>query len=495
MLARKIDLALLGALYAAEFAAILVSLAVHKLGDIPFSADLLTTAGLAFVAGTTLLVLTLGFIVRACIRRRSTWFSSCALAIATNLATLALVLIPSEIALRVLSRHSRDVPVVLDTVLLPRNWNMAVTHYSQVLDQPRGELSYLTHDDVLGWTVAPNRRSTNGLYFSSAEGLRAAAPGIVLSTPVHARRRIALVGDSYTCAEGVRFEASWGYMLERSLRGDFQVLNFAVPGYGVDQAYFRFKKDVLVWKPELVILAFRTHGLYRTMTVYPFINWPEWDMPFSKPRLVLDKDAFRTLNTPALPPSKMFSMQSVSDLPFLTYDQGYKRSDWQEDVLDLFYVKRWLLARFPRWQAQSASLNEDGVRLNDAVLREFVRLATEHGIKPVIAYLPGEGELRRYAHGAEREMHRVLKPGKFPAVDATPCVAEIGGNAAYLPGDPHYSEHGNAAVAKCIAAALQPMLQAGQALNADPQRPAGSVVDTAKTVSTRKPAHSAGARE
>ena len=65
------------------------------------------------------------------------------------------------------------------------------------------------------------------------------------------------------------------------------------------------KKDVLAWRPEVVVLGFPEHDLFRTMTVYPLINWPEWDARFSKPRLVLDQGALRSLNVPTIPPNKM----------------------------------------------------------------------------------------------------------------------------------------------------------------------------------------------
>ena len=47
-----------------------------------------------------------------------------------------------------------------------------------------------------------------------------------------------------------------------------------------------------------------------------------------------------------------------------------------------------------------------------------------------------------------------MKEIGVPFVDTTPCVLEVGPDAGYVPNDTHYSPAGNAAVAKCLGAAL-----------------------------------------
>jgi len=49
------------------------------------------------------------------------------------------------------------------------------------------------------------------------------------------------VGDSFTFGQEVTYEESWGYLLEKALGSEFQVLNFGVAMYGVDQAYLRYE--------------------------------------------------------------------------------------------------------------------------------------------------------------------------------------------------------------------------------------------------------------
>ena len=284
-------------------------------------------------------------------------------------------------------------------------------------------------------------------------------PAAVLSGPTD-KRRIALVGDSYVFAQHVRFEDSLGHLLEGALGANVQVLNFGVIGYGVDQAYLRFKKDVLAWKPEIVVLGFPEHNLFRTMTVYPFINWPDWDARFSKPRLILDQGALRSLNVPTIPPNKMFAMRSVSDLPFLEYDQGYNSGDWEHSALDLFYAKRWLLRLFPRWSKIPPHLGqEERLRLNSAILTEFIRSAKDNGIVPLIVFFPAPWDIERRSSGHESSAQRALQTLSVPVLDTMPCLIEAGSiKDMYLHRDAHYSARGNAAVTKCVRAALEPVL-------------------------------------
>jgi len=101
-----------------------------------------------------------------------------------------------------------------------------------------GDTYYLVADELLGWTVGPNRGQRGGLYFSSYEASRSAALNVhyAIRQPQY---RIATVGDSFTFGDEVSFEASWPNRLEEQLGSKIQVLNFGVTGCGIDQAYLR----------------------------------------------------------------------------------------------------------------------------------------------------------------------------------------------------------------------------------------------------------------
>ena len=446
--------ATLGSLYVLEGAMLLAAVALHKRGDRALESWAMTAPGLAFVVASFVSVGVLGVLVRQYLKQRAHGQRLFAFVVAMNVVTLLFILVPVEIALRLLSERNADSRAIGGRTLLPRSWEQAAAHNLRIFTKASGDLTYLVYDDTLGWTVGPSRRNATGMYLSSVEGLRAAAQGEVLSGP-KTRRRVAIVGDSFVFAERVRFEDSWGHLLESRSNGKLQVLNFGVGGYGVDQAYLRFKKEVLPWKPDVVILGFPLADLHRSMTVYPFIDWPEWDMPFSKPRLIRDKGALRTLNVPTLPPPAMFGRRSIDELPFLEFDVGYRRHEWEWGVSDAALVKRWLFGFFPRWVERNTHVSdEELIAVNRAILLEFMGLANAHGVTPLVAYFPGKPEMLRRKRGEMADGQRIMKEIGVPFVDSGPCLMSLDPDSAYVVDDPHYSPRGNTAVAECVAGAL-----------------------------------------
>jgi hypothetical protein len=438
-----------------------MALAIYRLGDRALASSLGSTPGIAFIAALLAFLAAAVIVARRYLPPRRVDSRSFVFTAAMNLITVALSFVPMEIAVRLLSRSASDAAVFLntDTVLYPRSWEKAKATNREPVDHASGSLSYLVYDETLGWTVGRDRSGRDGLYLSSAEGLRTARRGTVLAGP-KTKPRIAIVGDSFVFANEVAFEHSWGHLLEMNSGGKFQVLNFGVGGYSIDQAYLRVKKDVLAWQPDIVILGFPLADLYRTVTVYPFISSPHWGIPFSKPRIVREGNALRILNVPTIHPRVIFAQKSIADLPFLEYDAGYSRRHWQSSLADVSYVKRLLLNAWadPGSKLWSGESNEEILHVNAAIFREFIRLAEDNGVIPLMAYFPGRQSLLQLSRGEQPKGQRIMKETGVPFVDTTPCVLEVGPDAGYVPNDPHYSPAGNAAVAKCLGAALSRIL-------------------------------------
>jgi PGF-CTERM protein len=449
-----VDKPLLAALYAAELSLLIMILAVHRLGDRVLASSLDSNPGMGFVVALLAFLVAAAIIARRYLRSRGLERRSFAFTAAMNVITLALVFVTAEIGLRLLFSGTSAAALFLDRTMSPRTWEKTAAINRQTLEEASRRLSFLVYDETLGWTVGHDRSGSNGLHLSSAEGLRAARRGAVLAGP-KTRTRIAIVGDSFAFAEQVEFKESWGHLLEVNSAGRFEVLNFGVPGYSIDQAYLRFRKDVLAWQPDIVILGFPLTDLHRTLTVYPFIMHPHWHMPFSKPRSVWDGNALRIVNVPTISPRAIFAQRSIQDLPFLEYEAGYHPTHWQPGFADLSYVKRLLFGVAAPWPVLA---HEEVVRVNGAVFDEFRRLAADAGIIALIAYFPARRELLELSPGGQTEGQRIMKEMGIPFLDTTGCVSEVGPDAGYVPNDTHYSPSGNAAVARCVGAALRNVL-------------------------------------
>jgi hypothetical protein len=382
-----------------------------------------------------------------------------------NLVPVLIAVATGEIAVRLLAHPTSRGLAVMDTALLPRAWSDVVARNSAILERAMVDGtwvgSYLVPDDLLGWTVGRDRRSADGLAFSSREGIRSGQPGLALADRL-ARYRIAIVGDSFTFGLEVSYEDSWGHRLERSLGPNVQVLNFGVDGYGVDQAYLRYRRDVLSWRPDVVIFGFINHDLLRSLAVYTFVSFPDWDFPFSKPRLVTDGFRLSALNLPLLSPRTLLGVRSIRDLPFIEYDPGYDPTEWEASSFDWSYLYRFIASRYRRWPgSDERSLEEEtAIRLNQEILSSFVRLAESETSTPVLVYFPSARDFRALASEANWKSlaQRMLRSGGFPHIDLTPCLMALDPGDRFVPGRPHYSPRANAAVADCLRESLRPLL-------------------------------------
>ncbi|MEO0652849.1 MAG: SGNH/GDSL hydrolase family protein, partial [Planctomycetota bacterium] len=134
------------------------------------------------------------------------------------------------------------------------------------------------HHPRYGWTnpaglrdfVEPGHppRSTN------AAGLRGEREYVRES---RAGLRIALVGDSFTFGTHQADGRIWAAALERALAPG-EVLNFGVPGYGIDQALLRLEDEALGWRPQVVVFAIFATNPQRATRRFTFYAKPRFEL-------------------------------------------------------------------------------------------------------------------------------------------------------------------------------------------------------------------------
>lgn len=444
---QKKEMRLFASLFILELSLAVMAIALYMKGARPIAVFLSSSAGKALVVAISVGILTAIIIVLQYVASRRTssrhfWF-----VVGLNLMTVIVGLFVGEVAVRLGVHTSGEGEVFGTIVLKPKSWTTVSAEYRKLLEQASAGLSYLEYDDVMGWTLGRNKRSANGLFYSSTEGIRAPQQGVSFAD-VTGKTRIALIGDSFTFAEEVSYEDSWGYHLEKALGPEFQVLNFGVEGYGVAQAYLRYEKDVRMWNPKVVILSFISHDVRRTTWVYPFLAMPDWKMPFSQPRFVLRDDQLVPKNLPPLSPDAIFGRKAITRLPLMMYDESYRPSEWQHRIFDRSYLVRLVVSVFPQWTAENPdSSAEMRLLVNARILKEFVRSAAQTGAIPLIVYLPSRGE---WGEASETTplAKQVLQEAGVAYLDPSRCLAQLVPADRYLV--THYSPQGNAAVAKCL---------------------------------------------
>lgn len=445
-------LGFLACLYLLEASGLMAATAVHENWGKSLSALVAGRYGLFFLAGFFGVVGLTVYLGRRYRAASTAQQHQLVLIAVVNLSTVVIAFVFGEASIRLLASQTPAGPTVLNTILLPRSWSDERARYRGLQKGMTGD-TYLVPDELLGWTVGPDRQSNSSLYFSSSEGIRSAAP----NTRYADRRpqyRIAAVGDSFTFAEEVPFEASWPNRLEQQLGAKVQVLNFGVSAYGVDQAYLRYLRDVRPWHPDLVVLGFIHADLFRSLAVYNFISNPDWTWPFAKPRLVVGATGtVRPLNVPIPSPQEILSVGAITDLPFIEFDAGFEPMEWKWRTSYHSYLVRFVWSRFLRSPAKR-DRTSTAIVLNAEIIASFARLAEGEGSTPVVVYFPSRRDFPE-TRREKTDVLRILRERGIRYEDLTSCLGKLGVSELFIEGRPHYSPNGNERVAKCLSPVLR----------------------------------------
>jgi hypothetical protein len=443
-----------------ELFALILVLSLYRLGGKPGVSDFLVSLPgiVSAISAGTIALLTI-LVIRECRIASREGSNKWLLPIVMNIAVVGGLLLVTEGVLRLAVVPNKLGENLGTKLLYPRQWERAKASYQALLRKAETQPTYLVFDEMLGFTVGPSRRSEDGLYFSSVEGIRSGRVGESYQG-VSSTCRIALVGDSYTFGEVVPYEDTWGYRMQQQLGERCQVLNFGVGGYGVDQMYLRYLKDVRAWHPDLVILGFINHDVIRTMAIYIFLMFPDGGMPFAKPRFVLQDGGLEVLNRPLPSIPQMLAQASIRDLPFIEYDINYRETEWDRPdwrYANHSYVFRLLTSLHPLYEHERPQISDRATEeINRRVYEEFVKMVTKDGGLPVIVYLPTNTDYP--IPSWEPIGLKILREAGIPHHDLRTCVgAALAPAELFNPPERggHYSPRGNQAVTDCLFQEVQ----------------------------------------
>jgi len=398
--------------------------------------------------------------------------------IGMNFITLALMLGSAELLARLLSTKVTSTPtsphqyeMLLGRILYPQSWSQVAASFNKVIDRMSEEGSFLIDDRFLGWRLKPSYDGKeSSLFFGSAEGLRSPRAGMTFVDPrirhsgilgPPASVRVALIGDSFTYGDEVRCEESWGHVLEALLQPNTQVLNFGVNAYGLNQVLLRYERDVRPWKPKIVVVSIFSDMIKRVVNIYPFVRDPKWSLPFARPRLVMKNDIPSTINHPLPKPRHIFSLDDVSELPFLEHDEYYHPFEWEQGGIwypfEKSYVFRLAYSFRPPVDGEENERAEKALRLGESLLQYLIRKIREDGAVPFVVYVPSKGEFLKSAKPANRFVPlaiRMLRNAEIEYFDPTICLSRLDATNAYMEGG-HYSPLANSEIAHCLESTVR----------------------------------------
>lgn len=374
-------------------------------------------------------------------------------ALAPLLGVLAITLLTAELGLRLVTFSGR----LFGFPLLPLD-------LAAPIRAARGvdfATTYLVFDRELGWVVGPSRHSQNGLYESTPDGARR-----IGDEPKPGERALAIAfGDSFTHGDDVKPAETWQHAL--ASRAHAPVVDFGVPGFGVDQALLRYRRVAASVPSEWVLIGFMADNVGRHVNHYRPLLSPEESVFFAKPRFVADGDGLRLVPQPFARLEDYFANDAETKLETLLPTDAWYRPEWYEHrALDLLRSERVLRTvralretRGLRWRA----LYDDptAVELTRRILVAFAHEVAKDGRKPLVVFFPDrsftEDALAGRAHPASPLLQRLAADG-VATLDTTPAIVDHvrAGHPIGAQFVPHYAPGVNDAVGALLARALRP---------------------------------------
>jgi hypothetical protein len=242
------------------------------------------------------------------------------------------------------------------------------------------------------------------------------------------------------------------------------VLNFGTSSYGLDQTLLKFTRKVHSWNPSVTVLGLLSGAAPRSTNIYLFLR-PEQQMPFSKPRFVVQQDRLVPINVPNISPEEIQSSDSIFDLPLLNEDSFVVQPHWEKRLGDSSYVLRFLYSRFPRWLPNDERFSEQAtITLAARLIEDVAAHARTSGSSLLIALLPTEADVNgRPPPYGEGVVSALAAKGLIVLNPLACMLSEVSREEMFVESGRHYSEKGNAALAKCIAPPIGALLDSSGA--------------------------------
>jgi hypothetical protein len=275
--------------------------------------------------------------------------------------------------------------------------------------------SYFEFDREAGWTIQANGRYRD-IYRANSAGIRADREYDV-DIP-EGTVRISTFGDSFTHCDDVANHETWQAFIE-SRRPDFEVLNFGVGAYGLDQAYVRYSNKGRTYKVDFVLIGFMPENIFRMVNTFRAFYQPATSLPLSKPRFILDEEDVALLPNP---------LESLSDYQALlnnsraqirqmgSYDYFYHQRytsgpfDWSPGMRLLKMIAEKTALRFSvNSPIRNGVFNvrSEAFVITVKVFDLFYRACQEDAI-PVILIFPHRGTMKQIARGGRCEYAPLL---------------------------------------------------------------------------------------
>ncbi len=323
-----------------------------------------------------------------------------------------------------------------------------------------GKFNYTVHDADLGWTIRPSSEGQK-LYRANSQGLRGDREYPV--EKAEGKIRIAAFGDSFTHSDDVSNPETWQALME-AMDPSLEVMNFGVGGYGVDQAFLRYRKEGKEFSPDIVLIGYMSENIFRSINTFRPFYRPKSGIILGKPRFKIENGGLKEIPnpTPDTQTIKALARGDASLYRELKAHDGYEswrykkgRFDFLASVRLFKIVRNELIERLQKdGVLRNGEYNREGeaYRVTLRIIQEFYAEAIRNGAAPVVVVFATKEDTARYrktgraSHGPLLEDMR--KQG-LRFIDLAPVLAEYDGSLDEL-FKGHHTPKGNGVAAGAI---------------------------------------------
>ena len=349
-----------------------------------------------------------------------------------------------ELAVRLLTTRNADGDLYFRMTRL-KPYHLPANKVKTLIDEYSSAIASakVVYDPELGWVPQADRGGANDFGFFSANP----HPG---KTPESGCFRIALFGGSYTKGGA---NSGWWKVMEKQIAAygmKAEVMNFGVGGYAMDQSYLRWKQFGVQYHPDLVVFGFAASNSLDNINILRLLKEPFTEIPFTKPRFLLNGDSLKLTNSPTPAPDVLPQLIAASPTwPILQQDYCYVPADYQarwwrtSRVLGLIEAKAEILSN--KKELRSFYKPEDEpARLALKLVQQFKNEVELVGSKFLVIHLPAANELselRRSGSLPYAELYSSVQKSA-PVIQPEQKMLEVIGkdNPLVFFNDGHYSE-------------------------------------------------------
>jgi hypothetical protein len=326
---------------------------------------------------------------------------------------------------------------------------------------------YHRYDAVLGYTHQQNAESVNGWWQSNNIGAREAAPTPEQAPP--GPERWLLVGESFAHGSSLPTHQGWASVVEEG-SPSLDVVNLAVDGYSMAQAYLRYRSFANRLEHQGVMLMFVPDvDLWRDVNTLRTLGEP-WKVQAVMPRFVIDGEgSLELVPSPYSAAGELLAANAdgLSDRlrdHLRRFDRFYFPFEHREvPVVGRLVTVRLAAAAYGRYARGSLrrQLREPGseaLRVSRAVFAALHSKAAAHNRQFLLLVLPTANDLRRIREEdgySEQwvELLRFVCEGPWHCIDLSGALRQSEAIDAGPDGN-HFGPRTNRDIATVVRAAI-----------------------------------------